>query len=71
MVEIKVSPEDLEKARKYFERNISVGEILAYKELKAQGIKNPELVLYKLVEEGFIEKGEGCYNLVKKPNQKA
>ncbi len=71
MVDVKVSPEDLEKARKYFERVVSVGEILAYKELKAQGIKNPELVIYKLIEEGFIEKGEGCYNLVKKSDKKA
>ena len=71
MVDQKVTPEDLEKARRYFEKNISVGEILAYKELRAQGIKYPELVIYKLIEEGFIEKGEGCYNLVKKPPQKA
>jgi len=47
-----------------------VGEILAYKELLALGIKSPEIVITKLLEMGVIEKGEGCYNLVKEPTKK-
>ncbi|MCG2888309.1 MAG: hypothetical protein L7H21_06065 [Sulfolobales archaeon] len=65
-----VSQEDIEKAIKYFKSVISVGEILAYKELLALGIKRPEIVITKLLEMGVIEKGEGCYNLVKEPTKK-
>lgn len=59
------SNDDIEKAIKYFKNVISVGEIIAIRELKALGIKNPESVLNKLIEMGIIEKGEGCYNLVR------
>jgi len=65
-----VSQEDIEKAIRYFKSAISVGEILAYKELLALGIKSPEIVITKLLEMGIIEKGEGCYNLVKEPTKK-
>ncbi|MCG2871251.1 MAG: hypothetical protein L7H12_01355 [Sulfolobales archaeon] len=65
-----VSQEDIEKAIRYFKSAISVGEILAYKELLALGIKSPEIVITKLLEMGVIEKGEGCYNLVKEPTKK-
>ncbi|AAY80879.1 PolB1-binding protein PBP2 family protein [Sulfolobus acidocaldarius] len=59
-------PEDeLEKAKKYFQNVVSVGEILAVRELKALGISDPEKVINKLIELGFIEKGEGCYNLIR------
>lgn len=52
-------------AKKYFQTNMSVGEIVARKELLAMGVKNPELVITRLLEIGFIERGEGCYNLVR------
>ncbi len=61
---------DLEKAKKYFEANKSVGEILAVRELKGLGIREPEKVIAKLIEMGVIEKGEGCYNLVREPQKK-
>ncbi len=65
----------LEKARQlrgderqvleYFMKNISVGEILAVKELRVLGVKNPDAIIEKLIEEGFLERGEGCINLSK------
>ncbi|BFH74477.1 hypothetical protein SJAV_24210 [Sulfurisphaera javensis] len=63
------SQEELEKAEKYFKNVISVGEIIALRELKALGIKDPEEVISKLIEMGIIEKGEGCYNLVRKRSE--
>lgn len=59
------SQAEIETAIKYFKNVISVGEIIAVRELKALGIKEPELVIAKLIEMGIIEKGEGCYNLVR------
>jgi len=59
------SQDDIQKAIKYFKNNVSVGEIIALRELKALGIKNPEEVIAKLIEMNVIEKGEGCYNLVR------
>lgn len=59
------SDEDVQKAIKYFRNVISVGEIVALRELKALGIKNPEMVISKLMEMHIIEKGEGCFNLVR------
>jgi len=64
------SQDDIQKAIKYFKNNVSVGEIIALKELKALGIKNPEEVIAKLIEMKVIEKGEGCYNLVRDSKQK-
>ncbi|GAA5418930.1 PolB1-binding protein PBP2 family protein [Sulfurisphaera tokodaii] len=64
-----VSQEEIEKAEKYFKNVISVGEIIALRELKAIGINNPEEVISKLMEMGVIEKGEGCYNLVRKRSE--
>ncbi|WP_206346035.1 hypothetical protein [Sulfolobus sp. S-194] len=64
-----VSQEEIEKAEKYFKNVVSVGEIIALRELKALGISNPEEVISKLMEMGVIEKGEGCYNLVRKRNE--
>ncbi|EWG08025.1 MAG: hypothetical protein ASUL_00185 [Candidatus Aramenus sulfurataquae] len=61
---------ELEKAKKYFETNVSVGEILAVRELKSLGIREPEKVIAKLIEMGVIEKGEGCYNLVRNSQKK-
>ena len=64
------SQDDIQKAIKYFKNVISVGEIIALRELKALGIKNPEEVIAKLIEMKIIEKGEGCYNLVRDRNSK-
>lgn len=59
------SQDDINIAIKYFKNVISVGEILAVRELKALGVKEPEATIAKLIEMGIIEKGEGCYNLVR------
>ncbi|ARM76303.1 hypothetical protein B6F84_09880 [Acidianus manzaensis] len=56
---------DLEIAEKYFKKYLSVGEIIAVRDLKALGVKEPEKVIAELMEKGVIEKGEGCYNLVR------
>lgn len=48
---------------KYFLRYRSVGEILASRELRAMGVKNPSKVLAKLVSLGLIERGVGCYTI--------
>ena len=62
----KVSLTDEEKlVTYYFVKYISVGEILAEKELKALGIKNPLKVIKTLIIKGVLERGEGCYNLAK------
>ncbi len=50
---------------RYFLSNVSVGDIRAVLDLKTKGIDEPERVITKLIDEGFLEKGEGCYNLVK------
>jgi hypothetical protein len=64
----------LDKARKmsseeravfnYFMDNVSVGELRAVKELSRKGVEDPLKVIMKLVEEGLLEKGYDCYNLV-------
>jgi len=64
------SQDDIQKAIRYFKNVVSVGEIVALRELKALGIKNPEEVIMKLIEMKIIEKGEGCYNLVRDRNSK-
>ncbi len=56
---------DLEIAEKYFRKYISVGEIIAVRDLKALGVKEPENVIAELMNKGIIEKGEGCFNLVR------
>jgi len=62
---ILLSEKEIEVAKKYFMNVVSVGEIIAVRELKALGVSEPEKVIQKLVEMGVIEKGEGCYNLVR------
>ena len=64
------SQDDIQKAIRYFKNVVSVGEIIALRELKALGIKDPEEVIMKLIEMKIIEKGEGCYNLVRDRNSK-
>lgn len=56
---------DIEIAEKYFRKYISVGEIIAIRDLKALGVKEPEKVISELMKRGIIEKGEGCFNLVR------
>jgi hypothetical protein len=56
---------DIEIAEKYFRKYISVGEIVAVRDLKALGVKEPEKVIVELMNKGIIEKGEGCFNLVR------
>ncbi|MCY0874471.1 MULTISPECIES: PolB1-binding protein PBP2 family protein [Acidianus] len=56
---------DIEIAEKYFRKYISVGEIIAVRDLKALGVKDPEKVIVELMNKGIIEKGEGCFNLVR------
>lgn len=48
---------------KYFLRYRSVGEILASRELRSMGIKNPSKILAKLVSLGLIRRGVGCYTI--------
>ena len=48
----------------YFLENISVGEILVVREIRARyGIEDVDKVLASLVSKGLLERGEGCYNL--------
>ena len=49
----------------YFIKYISVGEIIAEKELKALGLNNPLKIIKNLILKGVLERGEGCYNLAK------
>ena len=60
-----ITSEDEEKVILYFIRNISVGEILALRELEILGVKNPTKIIRSLILKGVLEKGEGCYNLAK------
>ncbi len=60
-----ISNEEEKKVTLYFIRNISVGEILALRELEILGVKNPSKVIRTLILKGVLEKGEGCYNLAK------
>ena len=60
-----LSPEEI-KVMEYFIQNISVGTILALKELKTlYRIEDPKSVIRKLIEKGLIEQGRGCYSLAK------
>ncbi len=55
------------KVLEYFLQNISVGGIIAQRELRAfYGIENPRDVIRRLIELGILEQGYGCYNLAKK-----
>ncbi len=57
---------DMLKVFDYFLRNISVGEIIAVRELQYRyKIDKPLEIIVRLINEGLLEKGEGCYNLSK------
>jgi len=62
--------EDERKVLSYFIKNVSVGEIIAEKELRLEGISDPRKVIRKLIDRGLIEHGEGCYNLAKDLREK-
>jgi len=48
----------------YFINNVSVGEILAVRELESiMGLKDPKKHIESLIEKGYLERGNGCYNL--------
>ncbi|HWQ17383.1 MAG TPA: hypothetical protein VNL13_06095 [Sulfolobales archaeon] len=48
----------------YFKKNLSVGEILAVKELKLiYRINDPLKVIDSLIKKNILEKGAGCINL--------
>ncbi|MEM1610462.1 MAG: hypothetical protein QXQ57_02310 [Sulfolobales archaeon] len=48
----------------YFRKNISVGEILAVKELRLlYRLEDPLRVIDSLIRKGLLEKGVGCINL--------
>ena len=60
-----ITNEDEKKVVLYVIKNISVGEILALRELEILGVKNPIKIIRSLILKGVLEKGEGCYNLAK------
>jgi len=65
-IRLKMELSDEEKkVLNYFIKNISVGEIIAEKELRLEGIKDPRRVIRMLIEKGLLEHKEGCYNLSK------
>jgi hypothetical protein len=48
----------------YFKKNISVGEILAVKELRLlYKLEDPLKIIDSLIRKGLLEKGVGCINL--------
>ncbi|MET1129213.1 MAG: hypothetical protein ABWW70_07850 [Thermoproteota archaeon] len=58
-----LSTEEL-KAFEYIWENVSVGEIIAERDLlQLYGISKPVQVLRKLRDKELVERGEGCYNL--------
>ena len=58
---------DERKVFDYFLYHVSVGEIIALRELKLRyGVEDPLGVIVKLIDKGYIERGEGCYNLAKR-----
>lgn len=59
--------DDERKVFDYFLYHISVGEIIALRELKHRyGVEDPLGIIVKLIDKGYIERGEGCYNLAKR-----
>ena len=54
------------KAFEYFLQYVSVGSLIALRELKAfYHISEPKEVIRKLIEKGLIEQGNGCYSVSK------
>ena len=60
-----LDPEE-QRVLRYFYVNVSVGEIIALRELRTRyKISDPEAVVRRLIEKGLLERGEGCYNLAR------
>lgn len=54
------------KVLEYFLQNVSVGVIIAVRELKAfYRVEDPKAVIRRLMDLGLLEQGYGCYNLSK------
>jgi len=60
-----LSEEEL-TALRYFIKYRSVGELLATRELRMLGVKNPSKVLTRLSSLGLIRRGIGCYTISEK-----
>ena len=60
-----LSEEELAVLR-YFIKYRSVGELLATRELRMLGVKNPSKALTKLSSLGLIRRGIGCYTISEK-----
>ena len=65
-----LSPEE-RKVMEYFMHYLSVGELIAFRELRTIGIRKPEEVVADLLEKGLLEKGDGCYNVPKELRMRA
>lgn len=61
---IKSLNDDERKVFEYFLSNISVGTIIALRELTTlYRVRNAKDVLRTLTEKGLLERGSGCYSL--------
>lgn len=59
----KLSTEEI-AALAYFIRYRSVGDLLAFRELRSlYGVKDPARVLLDLVNKGLLTRGIGCYTI--------
>lgn len=59
------------KVMDYFLQNVSVGEIIAVRELeRIYFIKNPVTIIESLIQKGLLERGNGCFNLSKELKKK-
>ena len=59
----KLSTEEV-AALAYFIRYRSVGDLLAFRELRSlYGVKDPARVLLDLVNKGLLTRGVGCYTI--------
>ena len=58
--------EEERRVLEYFLQYVSVGSIIAIRELRAfYKISDPKETIRRLVELGLLEQGAGCYNLAK------
>ncbi len=58
--------EEERKVLEYFLQYVSVGSIIAVRELRAfYKISDPKETIRRLIELGLLEQGTGCYNLAK------
>lgn len=61
-----LDPEE-QRVLRYFYNNVSVGEIIALRELRTRyKIRDPEDIIRRLIDKGLLERGEGCYNLARR-----